>query len=315
MQDCHISPLTERYPELYHYTNAQGLQGIVESQQLHATDINYLNDAEEHIHFCKKRLPELLRKMLDESSGGERSFIADSYGSTTKFEDNMLSIFSGSLPGNSPFTVSFSIPPSFYPEDGLLSQWRAYGPDGGYAIVFSTEGLVRKVQNEHERFVYSYGLFAPVYYGQKIDCQEISAERIAHEEEFIAHLKDIVLTNNLNKNIPPLQEKLALLSVLFKHRGFREEQEFRLAFLRPNPDTPPSEMTNPINPLRFRPSSLKPYIALFEEKMGLPIKHIIVGPHPDKEKRKAAVEALLRQNGFTVDKDTVTLSSIPYLGI
>lgn len=42
---------------------------------------------------------------------------------------------------------------------------------------------------------------------------------------------------------------------------------------------------------------------------------VIVGPHPDKVKRQAAVEALLRENGFTVGKDTVTLSSIPYLGI
>jgi hypothetical protein len=59
-----------------------------------------------------------------------------------------------------------------------------------------------------------------------------------------------------------------------------------------------------------------PYINLFNEitsKSGkqLPIQHVIVGPHPDRERRKMAVEELLRQNGTQAD---VLLSAIPYVG-
>jgi len=42
----------------------------------------------------------------------------------------------------------------------------------------------------------------------------------------------------------------------------------------------------------------------------LPIKSIIVGPHPDKIKRKKAVELLLGQHGISAE---VMISEIPYL--
>lgn len=311
MEDLYISPLTQNYPTLYHYTNALGLQGIIESQQLHATDINYLNDAEEHIHFCEKRLPELLDRMWENSSESEQtSIFKKGHRSEAEFKKNMQSVFSKSIPDNHPFTVSFSIPREIDRDDGLLSQWRAYGHDGGFAIEFSTEGLVRKLQSKRERFNYPYYIFSPAYYCREDEPQEIFVEREVHERAFLTHLKDIVLTNNIN-NFPPLQEKLATLSILIKHRGFHEEQEFRMALLHPNPDIPAPEKAAPANPLRFRPGSLKPYIALFEEKMGLPIQRVIVGPHPDKEKRKAAVKALLRQNHINAE---VITSTIPYLG-
>lgn len=308
MKDFHVSPLADDHPALYHYTNAQGLQGIIESQQLHATDINYLNDAEEHIHFCGKRLPELLDRMWNNCSEEERtSIIKLGYESKENFQHNILASFSKSVPNNSSFTVSFSIPPSIDPDDGLLSQWRAYGRDGGYAIEFSTAGLVQKVQSELEHFHYPYALFAPVYYGQ-----EISQEREHLENRFLDYVKAIVLNfDSLIFGFPLLQEQLAALSILVKHPGFREEREFRLAFVRPDLAIHGSEKAARASPLCFRPGSLKPYIALFEKKMGLPIQRIIVGPHPEKEKRKAAVEALLRQNNI---KAEVITSSIPYLG-
>lgn len=308
MTDFYISPLTDDHPTLYHYTNAQGLQGIIESQQLHATDINYLNDAEEHIHFCEKRLPELLDRMWEDCSEEERTTIIGlGYGGKKNFQHDMLSSFSKSVPNNSSFTVSFSIPPSIYPDDGLLSQWRAYGRDGGYAIEFSTADLVQQVQSELERFHYPYAVFAPTHYGL-----EMSQEREHLENRFLNDVKKTVLNyDSLIFSFPLLQGHLAALSILVKHPGFREEREFRMAFVRPDLAIHDSEKAARANPLCFRPGSLKPYIALFEKKMGLPIQRIIVGPHPEKEKRKAAVEALLRQNNI---KAEVITSSIPYLG-
>lgn len=312
MEDFYISPLTRNYPTLYHYTNAQGLQGIIESQQLHATDINYLNDAEEHIHFCEKRLPELLDRMWEDCSEEERTTIIGlGYGGKENFQHDMLSSFSKSVPNNSSFTVSFSIPPSIDPDDGLLSQWRAYGRDGGYAIEFSTADLVQQVQSELERFHYPYAVFAPTHYGL-----EMSQEREHLENRFLNDVKKTVLNyDSLIFSFPLLQGQLATLSILVKHPGFREEREFRMAFVRPDRAIHGSEKAAQANPLRFRPGSLRPYIALFEdkpeEKKGLPVQRIIVGPHPDKDKRKAAVEALLRQNNI---KAEVITSSIPYLG-
>ena len=58
-----------------------------------------------------------------------------------------------------------------------------------------------------------------------------------------------------------------------------------------------------------------PYIDLFENisissGKRLPITRIIVGPHPEKDKRRKAVEILLQQHGIEAP---VSVSAIPYL--
>lgn len=58
--------LAEIHPELFHYTNAEGLIGIIESQSIWATHYAYLNDSEEIRHFLKHRLPALLRTVGNE---------------------------------------------------------------------------------------------------------------------------------------------------------------------------------------------------------------------------------------------------------
>lgn len=58
-----------------------------------------------------------------------------------------------------------------------------------------------------------------------------------------------------------------------------------------------------------------PYIAFFDaipdDQRKLPIQEIIVGPHPDKLKRKKAIEMRLAELGLDVP---VRASEIPYLG-
>ncbi|HMC13498.1 MAG TPA: hypothetical protein VKG67_04050, partial [Gallionellaceae bacterium] len=56
--------VNEAHAHLYHYTTAAGLQGIVESQQLWATNIAYLNDAEELTGFFDRSLPHLLEESV-----------------------------------------------------------------------------------------------------------------------------------------------------------------------------------------------------------------------------------------------------------
>jgi hypothetical protein len=67
-------------------------------------------------------------------------------------------------------------------------------------------------------------------------------------------------------------------------------------------------MTETISILR---SLLMPYIKLFGEGQKLPIRKILVGPHPDKTKRKRAVQQMLEQHAIEAE---VLVSDIPYLG-
>lgn len=57
-------PISEEYPELFHYTNSAGLSGIIQSQTLWATHYAYLNDAEEVKHFLASRLPNVLHDAI-----------------------------------------------------------------------------------------------------------------------------------------------------------------------------------------------------------------------------------------------------------
>ena len=49
-------------------------------------------------------------------------------------------------------------------ENGLLSQWRAYGENGGYAIVFDKHGLDEMLKTEFDSFLYDFLFLEDVIY-------------------------------------------------------------------------------------------------------------------------------------------------------
>ena len=67
-----IKKVSDKYKELYHYTSAEGLQGIIQSQQLWATHIHYLNDHKEFNKFFEVPLFELMRSSIDEFVSKEK---------------------------------------------------------------------------------------------------------------------------------------------------------------------------------------------------------------------------------------------------
>src|SRR5690606_21929416 len=46
----------------------------------------------------------------------------------------------------------------------LLSQWRGYGKDGGFAIIFDTSKLERMLEDEYSKYSYVFSLMRPVNY-------------------------------------------------------------------------------------------------------------------------------------------------------
>ena len=108
----------EAKPELlYHYTDQKGLIGILQSRNIWASHIRYLNDSSEGKLFIK-RFSELLKE-----AGTEKK--------TVKIMENLVD-------QQHVFIASFS-------ELGdSLSQWRAYSGGGGvYSIGFSRDFLCK----------------------------------------------------------------------------------------------------------------------------------------------------------------------------
>jgi len=324
-------PLSGEKPLIYHYTTGSGLLGIVESQQIHATSIAYLNDEEEHVGYFHRRLPTLLDEAIAEflrlrppvATSGTTLSDAEMKQKAAEFAKTMHArMLELTLEMDDPYVVSFSTPPSLDHEDGLLSQWRAYGSDGGYAIVFETAGIERLLELEIAAIHHQYLMVGDVeYYDSQGSSMPKLQETLEDEKQMKGALKQFMLTLDPT-DLDPLYTSLVSLSVRHKHRGFREEAEIRIVALRSIPKVREFEEedgeSRPQREIFFRSKSgiLVPYIKLFGTKeLGddarLPIKQVIVGPHPEKAKRRAAVERLLRENGIDV---VVTESSIPYLG-
>lgn len=323
--------LSEDKPLLYHYTTGSGLLGIVDSQQIHATSIAYLNDEEEHIGYFRRRLPALLNEAIADvlhswspvDTAGVALSETETKQKAAEFAETMRSrMLELSLEIDDPYVASFSAPPRLDHEDGLLSQWRAYGSDGGYAVVFQTAGVESLLELEFAAFHHQYLMIGDVeYYGSQGSHEPKLQETLEDEKQVKAALKQFMITGIL-ADLDPLYTSLVGLSVRHKHRGFREEAEIRIVALRSISKVRKLEETDgelrPQREILFRSKAgiLVPYIRLFGKKeLGdvarLPIKQIIVGPHPEKAKRRAAVERLLRENGIVA---AVTESSIPYLG-
>jgi hypothetical protein len=323
-------PIIEEYEVLYHYTTAAGLVGIIDSQALRATSIGYLNDAEEHTGFYDHKLPAIIREAATEviheaiedphirarvdALGGPDEVISRE---SVKFLSYAREI---TLAFNDPYVTSFSGPPAIFPEDGLLSQWRAYGPDGGYAIVFDCKGLNDLLNKEFTIFYYAMATWSDVHY----DLGQADQSPLPEVQEYVEKLKRAMMNffnSGKQSDLDPMLEPLTLLSVLRKHAGFREEREVRIVALRANAEVEAlarqSGDQRPTSPVMFRERNgvIVPYLELFGRELGadtkLPIKKIIVGPHTDKEKRRVAVERLLQQKGIEAE---VSISSIPFLG-
>jgi len=117
-----------------------------------------------------------------------------------------------------------------------------------------------------------------------------------------------MLGDFFNKPQPQREEALKLYIEnlpLLKHKGFFEEQEYRLVFATK------SAQVSDIK-FRYRSGVAVPYIVLFgDEHIPLPIREIVVGPSQDAELRVQAIQLMLVQKGL--NPDFVKLSSIPYV--
>jgi Protein of unknown function (DUF2971) len=305
--------LAEQHPELIHYTSAAGLAGILRSQTLWATHYAYLNDTAEVKHFIKSRLPELLKKLIAQHGGNlEAEQISD-------FILNSL------LPLVEAYIVSFctvSNGDSLVSHHGLLSQWRGYGQDGGYAIVFDTAGLSQLLEVVANRWKYCCDIFGgDIVYSS--DSEEKLQDEFADdlpviERFFLAHIK------GEEWKLENIYFALVKCACRYKHWGFKEENEVRIIVNLHNNEGLKHARTQGmiVNEVQRKHymhlGNIVPFVELFEgitslPAKSLPIRRIIVGPsgNPHEQNRRIlAAEILLGQQGIKAD---VSASEIPYI--
>lgn len=320
----------QKHSELFHYTTLSSLSFILEENAenrcIWATHFNYLNDSSEFKAFFEKRLKKILDDVLRPHinkalivSQEADAFYQRVTGVTrddrigSLIEDLRKRFHYGIDNICEPYIMSMcSAKNNYIRNNGLLSQWRGYGADGGCAIVFDTYALNKLIEKENQEFDYiNLKLDKTCYYDDEThtyDCNDLNSS-----EETIKSKVSEYMTTRVSDGWEPTMDALVEMGTRHKHWGFHEEQEVRIiALKRKSQQTHKSDKQPVINYFYSRSGSLVPHLKLFKGS-ELPIIRVIIGPHPERDKRVEAVNRLLIQRGFPSSVQAVP-SDIPYLG-
>ena len=257
-------------PEVvYHYTNASGLLGIISTGTLWMTDIEFMNDAEELAYARSSVLDELQVRAYEIAPPDERSADGDRAETLRSIAEELEQ-----SPHGHPSRTYHVYAACFCQNGDLLSQWRAYGGDSGYAIGFHTSSLLdlcTSLPDVH---------FEKVTYG-------LDDARLYLNDMLEAVSQGIAGFPGATGNIRLMTRVLPTVAAI-KHPAFAEEQEWRLLSTR----------WGASETLRFRPGSvgLVPYV-----EANLPadaVAHVIVGPGQYPRVRISGVAQLLERRGM-----------------
>ena len=319
--------LWEKHPELFHYTDFFGVVGILESQSLRATHWRCLNDKEEVKQF-QELLPELLRSAFEREYNAlaktdkALKILVNNGASLNSiyrhdaeiWADLMYEALIDEEPNKRFFEVfitSFCTPDGDYKEvrnHGLLSQWRCYGKNGGYALVFDTEALLRLMRQEENAWkcVWSCG---PVTY---------SSEDLSQQFEALSDFKKALSTCNFrtNDSIEPILSPFLRCAAHYKHWAFFEEREVRLVIIlngKKMTEAFGNEGQRTLSSFSRENGTVVPCLNVFEglpsdRSFRLPIKRIIVGPGSEQLEREKKLKAFLAEKKYDI---AVTCSEIP----
>ncbi|WP_263418413.1 DUF2971 domain-containing protein [Terriglobus albidus] len=308
--------LTKPVPEnLWHYTTYKAFQGIVESKQIFATDLRYLNDSQEFVH-----ANELAEKLADEVVGS--SVAGMTLDGVLKRAVN-LAFNTGPLRADrlQVMVASFS-----HARD-QLSQWRGYsGASSGVSISFDLS-KIRPLRDD------AVVVFAPCVY-EHSEKNALLRRALSHMVDAVAEwVQDVekamqtdpqLLTKiktrtelayfpgfrldvRLQQAMTKVNFDLVRVCPLLKDSSFSEEREWRLVV----PISMGTHLQNPV-PIKYRPTSdtLVPYIPypLCGPNEPAPVNDLILGPGSHAE-AKAATFSFLQANQIRVMPE---VSKVPY---
>jgi hypothetical protein len=319
--------IVEQIPEkLWHYTDFEGLRGIVKSKRIYATHIRYLNDREEFDHAlatAKLELEGILKGLSGEDSFQIRlRNLVEGFLEQGPVTSNDVQVY----------TASFSV------NGDQLSQWRGYSkgssgvslgfdlrwlrpPKGGDTLVSFAPCVY---EDEHKRLLLRHALSS--FAQEVMELSEIAGSKEAVDRTFneirTSQIEPVTLENVqhlltehfqaklLNASLE-MNGRLLRLGALLKHSAFVEEAEWRLV-LPVTTRRPPTE-----NPIQYcsRMNTLVPYIEFPISGMRdgvetLSLTNVVIGPGAEFDRAVPAVRSFLESQGL--GQVEIRPSGIPY---
>jgi hypothetical protein len=307
---------------VFHYTNSGGLLGILSSKSLFATDYRYLNDVSEGSMIRDLIVPIFEDEIADIAPNlVERGLLKGFYenygakGHRLQAEGTYKALVTAIDEATSLFVLSFCRhTEEKHIKHGLLSQWRGYAGSAGFAIEFDETELRKLIQVECDTFAYATIDAGDVRYSEYNDLFDSTVYcGVAGELTRRIFQRDVTDITGRIDDVDDILIKFAQTAPFLKHHGFEEEEEYRIVAVRVGRDKILPKATRREKEIKFRSKDelIVPYIELFKDSQSpLPIKSIIVGPHPSQEKQEVAVRTALKSTPFSVAK--VRCSDIPF---
>ncbi len=276
--------------DVYHYTNAQGLLGIMERGVLWATHYKSLNDPQE-LQFGLKSVHELFNQQIRKVIQQRNVDLTDE--EMRREAGIFASAFIDTYVGyGEPHVVSFSRHETDEEKhNGILSQWRAYGHDGGYAIGFDGRKLGAIVSSALKKHKFLFVSLQDVKYGKIEWSEKAKAVTKKYIEDYLDGADTGAIASSRDLILEIIPQVMAS-----KDNAFREERESRiLAGPLLRDDDFLGDRQKVVSSFRIRGGAVVPYIELFtDENLRSAIKELLVGPHPNQSRRVESLISLVR---------------------
>jgi hypothetical protein len=282
-------------PMLYHYTNGDGLKGIIESGKLWFTDIFGLNDPSELRHGLSVAI-----NILKSKTTAARPEIGTFASLLDRFDVD------GGIEKVGHFFIC-----CFSADGDDLGQWRAYGDNGrGFALGFETAALEEAFCRKNGKPIPQHSTFHLTYDDRQLSTLQTSLADLidplislprrtgVRGDALHAYMMDLLVYHSMN----------VIRGVMFfKHEGYRNESEYRFQQLfrydRPAPEVK----------YRRRPYSLIRYREFdWRKNSGHALKQIIVGPAADRAKATKFANDCLSAYHEKPPEVEIGYSAIPY---
>lgn len=300
---------------IYHYTSASSLIGMLAHSEFWATDITFLNDHQEHVHGFRAAL-----EYIEKTS---RS-VVDPYANEVKeFYSVMSTLIEPNVLGRNTYVVSFA------KDRDSISHWFSYcEKNQGYCVCFE-EGDFFDADEKLELSA-EYALrFEDVMYDisqfngrlDKILSRDVILKTIINN----MRAQDVPLVGSMGgegvssiideahgsigmiRQVEQIFNEIIFSTSWFKFDGFRHEVERRLVLSSKKGEFN-SDYNYMLTGVKFRERGgvIFPYVPVkFNRKS---IREVIIGPSGDFEIRKAGLQKLLDKHGV---KCVISPSSTP----
>ena len=267
-----VSLITDNTASIvYHYTDVNGLIGIITSGCIRATHVSRLNDASENIHGF-----ELVRDHTIQNMPKASRPLFDKVLSKFQSVDTYVACYST--------------------ENDQLSQWREYtGKQVGYCLGFETSQMA----TIDDRLPL---LEVVIYEEHKV---RILLDRL------LTRVNDFFIKNpsfgeiELGHMLGTVSAMLNSIACISKHPKFEEEKEYRHIY---QPGKTGLKLSPCFKSGRF---GLTPYVEInFLKPNFVPLKSITIGPCHDYDLEKKELEIFLEKQGYEniqIEKSSIPL--------